>query len=124
MTSFTVRTFSDPRGWHHEHTTEALMSSEPQDATFESLRRALEEAAQEALIAEFAKLGLDYTGIHPTIRAVMERAAISTAQAKQQVESFVGVAALADRFNITEQQKQYALVKAYESYGERLGLGA
>ena len=27
---------------------------------------------------------------------------------------------MADRFNLTTQQKQYAIVKAYEQHGERL----
>ena len=58
--------------------------------------------------------------LHPTIRAVMERGAISTADAKQQVDSFVRVAALADQFNLTDEQRDFALVKAYEQHRERL----
>ena len=54
------------------------------------------------------------------IRVVMERGAISTANAKQEVEKFFRIAAMADRFGLTSQQKQYAIVKAYEQHGERL----
>src|SRR3954462_13246607 len=93
--------------------------SEFQDAT-DPLKRVLEEAAREALTAEFEKLGLQFSGLHPTIRAVMERAAISSAHAKQQVESFVRVVAMADQYSLTDEQKEYALVKAYEKHGVRL----
>jgi hypothetical protein len=93
--------------------------SEFQDVT-DSLKRALEEAAREALIAHFEKLGLRFSNLHPTIRAIMERAAISTGDAARQVESFVRLVAMADQFNLTEEQKGYALVKAYEQHGERL----
>src|SRR3954470_20487936 len=93
--------------------------SEFQDAK-DPLKRVLEEAAREALTAEFEKLGLQFSRLHPTIRAVMERAAVSTAHAKQQVENFVRVVGMADQYNLTEEQKQYALVKAYEKHGERL----
>src|SRR3954463_7243706 len=93
--------------------------SEFQDAT-DPLKRLLEEAAREALIAQFEKLGLQFTNLHPTIRAIMERAAISTGNAAQQVESFVRLVAMADQYNLTEEQKEYALVKAYEQHGERL----
>jgi hypothetical protein len=93
--------------------------SEFEDVT-DSLKRALEEAAREALIAHFERLGLQFTNLHPTIRAIMERAAISTGDAAQQVESFVRLVGMADQYNLTEEQKQYALVKAYEQHGERL----
>ena len=93
--------------------------SELEDVT-DSLKRALEEAAREALIAQFEKLGLQFTNLHPTIRAIMEHAAISTGDAAQQVESFVRLVAMADQYNLTEEQKEYALVKAYEQHGERL----
>ena len=93
--------------------------SEFQDAT-DPLKRVLEEAAREALITQFEKLGLEFTNLHPTIRAVMEHAAISTGDAAQQVESFVRLVAMADQYNLTEEQKEYALVKAYEQHGERL----
>ena len=58
----------------------------------------------------------------PTIQAVMNRAAISSARAKQQVERFVRVAAMADQYDLSHEQKQYALVK--ELHGERIGMGA
>jgi hypothetical protein len=90
-----------------------------QDVT-DSLKRVVEEAAREALIGQFEKLGLQFTNLHPTIRAIMERGAISTGDAAQQVESFVRLVAMADRYNLTEEQKEYALVKAYEQHGERL----
>src|SRR5215213_5190927 len=45
------------------------------------LKRILEGAAREALIANFEKLGLQFSNLHPTIRAIMERAAISTGDA-------------------------------------------
>jgi hypothetical protein len=93
--------------------------SEFQDAT-DPLKRVLEEAAREALIAQFEKLGLQFTNLHPTIRTIMERAAISTGDAAQQVQSFVRLVAMADQFNLTDEQKEYALVKAYEQHGERL----
>ena len=51
------------------------------------LKRVLEEAAREALSAECEKVGIRFSNLHPTIRDVMERAAISTGDAKQQVES-------------------------------------
>ena len=93
--------------------------SEFQDAT-DPLKRVLEEAAREALIAQFEKLGLQFTNLHPTIRTIMERAAISTGDAAQQVQSFVRLVAMADQFHLTDEQKEYALVKAYEQHGERL----
>ena len=92
-----------------------------QHTILERLNRAASEAAREALTAEFEARGLDFSDLHPMIRVVMERGAISTANAKQQVENFFKIAAMADRFNLTTQQKQYAIVKAYEQHGERLG---
>src|SRR5215217_9608994 len=82
-----------------------------QHTAFQRLNRAASEAAREALAAEFEGIGLDFSDLHPTIRAVMERGAVSTADAKQQVESFVRIAALADQFNLTDEEKDYALVK-------------
>ena len=93
--------------------------SEFQDAT-DPLKRLLEEAAREALIADFEKLGLQFSNLHPTIRAIMERAAVSTADAAQQVESFVRLVAMADQYSLKDEEKEYALVKAYEQHGERL----
>jgi hypothetical protein len=94
--------------------------SDFQHTILERLNRAASEAAREALTAEFEARGLDFSDLHPMIRVVMERGAISTANAKQQVENFFRIAAMADRFNLTTQQKQYAIVKAYEQHGERL----
>ena len=84
------------------------------------LKRVLEEAAREALSAECENVGISFSNLHPTIRDVMERAAVSTAHAKQQVESFVRVVGMADQYSLTDEEKEYALVKAYEQHGERL----
>ena len=92
--------------------------SDIQPTTLERLNRAASEAAREAL--EFEARGLAFSDLHPMIRVVMERGAISTANAKQQVENFFRIAAMADQFNLTTQQKQYAIVKAYEQHGKRL----
>ena len=54
----------------------------------------------------------------PTIQAVMKHAAIRSAHAKQ----FVRVAAMADQYDLSDEQKQYALVK--ELHGERIGMCA
>ena len=88
------------------------------------LNYALAEAASEALTTAFEEVGLQFSSFHPAIQAVMKRAAISSAHAKQQVERFVRVAAMADRYDLSDEQKQYALVKAYERHGERIGMGA
>ena len=95
-----------------------------QDASFKPLNYALAEAASEALTTAFEEVGLQFSSFHPAIQAVMKRAAISSAHAKQQVESFVRVAAMADQYDLSDEQKQYALVKAYERHGERIGMGA
>ncbi len=84
------------------------------------LKRVLEEAAREALSAECENVGISFSNLHPTIRDVMERAVVSTAHAKQQVESFVRVVGMADQYSLTDEEKEYALVKAYEQHGERL----
>jgi hypothetical protein len=95
-----------------------------QNPSFEPLNRSLAEAASEALTTAFEEVGLQFSSFHPTIQAVMKRAAISSAHAKQQVERFVRVAAMADQYDLSDEQKQYALVKAYERHGERIGMGA
>src|SRR3954447_14361388 len=95
-----------------------------QNAAFEPLNRSLSEAASEALTTAFEEVGLEFSNFHPTIQAVMKRAAISSAHAKQQVERFVRVAAMADQYDLSDEQKQYALVKAYERHAERIGMGA
>ena len=94
-----------------------------QNASFEPLNRSLAEAASEALTTAFEEVGLQFSNFHPIIQAVMNRAAISSAHAKQQVERFVRVAAMADQYDLSDEQKQYALVKAYERHGERIGMG-
>jgi hypothetical protein len=94
--------------------------SEIKHPVYERLNRAVSEAARGALAAEFEGIGILFSDLHPTIRAVMERGAIPTADAKQQVDSFVRVAALADKFNLTDEERDYALVKAYEQHRERL----
>jgi hypothetical protein len=91
-----------------------------QNASFEPLNRSLAEAASEALTTAFEEVGLQFSSFHPTIRAVMNRAALSSAHAKQQVERFVRVAAMADQYDLSDEQKQYALMKAYEQHAERL----
>ena len=95
-----------------------------QNASFEPLNRSLAEAASEALTTAFEEVGLQFSSFHPTIQAVMKRAAISSAHAKQQVERFVRVAAMADQYDLSDEQKQHALVKAYERHGERIGMRA
>ena len=91
-----------------------------QNASFEPLNLSLAEAASEALTTAFEQVGLQFSSFHPTIQAVMKRAAISSAHAKQQVERFVRVAAMADQYDLSAEQKEYALVKAYERHAERL----
>jgi hypothetical protein len=90
------------------------------EAMPEPNNHAISEAAWEALSSEFEKMGVAFLDLHPVIRSVMARAAISTAHAKQQVENLLRVAAMADRYDLPEDQKQYALVKAYERHAERV----
>ena len=45
----------------------------------------------------------------------MERGAISTADAKQQVDSFVRVAAPSSSVQLTDKQRDYALIKGLPS---------
>jgi len=65
------------RGQRRENTV-----SDIQHTILERLNRAASEAAREALTAEFDARGLDFSDLHPMIRTVMERGAISTANAK------------------------------------------
>ena len=95
-----------------------------QNASLEAPNRSLAEAASEAFDDSVRGSRAAILQFHPTIRAVMNRAAISSAQTKQQVERFVQVAAMADQYDLSDEQKQYALVKAYERHGERIGMGA
>jgi hypothetical protein len=75
-----------------------------------------EIAAQDALAHQFRKLGLEFSGLQPTIRTVMKRALIATGDVRQQVERFILVARMAD------QEKRHVLEKAYERYGQNTGL--
>ena len=43
-----------------------------------------EIAAQDALAHQFRKLGLEFSGLQPTIRTVMKRAVIATGDVRQQ----------------------------------------
>ena len=81
------------------------------EAGIEALERVLQDATREALASEFAKFGIAYGAIHPTIRAIMEAQAISSGNVSDQVASFVRVARL---------EKGYALVKAYDRHAETL----
>ena len=51
-----------------------------------------EIAARDALAHQFRKLGLEFSGLQPTIRTVMKRAVIATGDVRQQVERFILVA--------------------------------
>jgi hypothetical protein len=84
-----------------------------------------EQQAPEALAAEFARRKLDFATLPPTIRSIMEQAAISTADVEGQVERFLTVAKMAERTELSDEQKRYVLIKAYERYGETItGSGA
>jgi hypothetical protein len=87
----------------------------------EALKRALQEVTREGLTAEFQKLGLDYTSFDPIIRNTMELAAISTGGVRQQVESFLRLARMVDQYDLSDAEKKYALVKAYERHRETMG---
>jgi hypothetical protein len=89
---------------------------------FEALKRALRErSTREALTAEFKKLDLDYAAFDPIIRSTMEREAISTGDVRQPVEKFVRVARMADQYDLSDAEKQYVLIKAYERHRETMG---
>src|SRR3954449_13164038 len=81
-----------------------------------------EIAAQDALAHRFRKLGLEFSGLQPTIRTVMKRAVIATGDARQQVERFILVARLADQQDLSDQEKRHVLEKAYQRYGRHTGL--
>ena len=87
----------------------------------EALKRALQEVTREALTAEFQKLGLDYASFDPIIRSTMELAAISTGGVRQQVESFLRLARMVDEYDLSDAEKSYALVKAYERHRQTMG---
>jgi hypothetical protein len=89
---------------------------------FESFKRALRErTTREALAFEFQKLGLDYASFDPIIRTTMEGEAISTGDVRQQVEKFLRVARMADQYDLSEAEKKYVVVKAYERHRETMG---
>jgi hypothetical protein len=77
-----------------------------------------EIAARDAL----AQLGLEFSGLQPTIRTVMKRAVIATGDVRQQVERFILVARMADQQDLSDQEKRHVLEKAYERYGQNTGL--
>ena len=81
-----------------------------------------EVAAQGALAHQFRKLGLEFSGLQPTIRTVMKRAVIATGDVRQQVERFILVARMADQQDLSDQEKRHVLEKAYERYGQNTGL--
>ena len=85
------------------------------------LKRVLEEAAREALIAHFEKLGPQFSNLHPTIRGDYgARCYLDRRMPRSRSRALVRLVAMADQFNLTDEQKEYALVKAYEQHGERL----
>ncbi len=81
-----------------------------------------EIAAQDALADQFRKLGLEFSGLQPTIRTVMKRAVITTGDVRQQVERFFLVARMADQQDLSDQEKRHVVEKAYERYGQNTGL--
>jgi len=81
-----------------------------------------EIAAQDALAHHFRMLGLEFSGLQPTIQTVMKRAVIATADVRQQVERFILVARMADQQHLSDQEKRHVLEKAYERYGQNTGL--
>ncbi len=92
------------------------------ETVFESFNHSLrEKETREALTTEFRKLGLDYASFDPIIRTTMEREAIATGNVMEQVEKFRRVARMADQYELSDAEKSYALVKAYERHSETLG---
>ena len=81
-----------------------------------------ETLARDALAHEFDRLGLAFSTLHPTIRAVMERAVVSSGNVGQQVEKFLLVARMADQHDLSDAEKRYVLEKAYERFGQNTGL--
>ena len=80
-----------------------------------------ETSARDSLARQFEKLGLSYSSLHPTIRTVMERAVIVTGDVQQEVAKFIRVARMADRPNLSDDDKRHALEKAYERHGRETG---
>ena len=78
-------------------------------------------SARHYLVLQFDKLGLTYFSLHPTIRAVMERAVISTGDVQQEVERFIQVARMADQPDLSDEDKRHVLEKAYERHGRKTG---
>ena len=66
-----------------------------------------ETLARDALAHEFDRLGLAFSTLHPTIRAVMERAVVSSGNVGQQVERFLLVARMADQHDLPDADKRY-----------------
>ena len=80
-----------------------------------------EASARDSLARHFEKLGLSYFSLHPTIQTVMERAVVSTGDVQQEVERFIRVARMADRPDLSDEDKRLALEKAYERHGRKAG---
>jgi hypothetical protein len=80
-----------------------------------------EASARDSLARQFEKLGLSYFSLHPTIQTVMERAVVSTGDVQQEVERFIRVARMADRPDLSDEDKRLALEKAYERHGRKAG---
>ena len=80
-----------------------------------------EASARDSLARQFEKLGLSYSSLHPTIRTVMERAVIVTGDVQQEVAKFIRVARMADRPDLSDEDKRHALEKAYERHGRETG---
>src|SRR5688572_26626393 len=70
------------------------------------------KAARRALTARFRKLGLEYASLDPVIRTTMEQAAISSGSVAEQIDGFVRVAEVTERFDIAENLKREMVVKA------------
>jgi hypothetical protein len=81
-----------------------------------------EASARDALAQEFQKLGLPFSSLHPTIRTVMEQTVISTGDVMHQIERFILVARMADRLDLSDEDKRHVLEKAYERFGRDAGL--
>jgi hypothetical protein len=68
-----------------------------------------EITAQDALAHQFRKLGLEFSGLQPTIRTVMKRALIATGDVRQQVERFILVARMADQQHLSVRKSGMSL---------------
>src|SRR3954454_18403531 len=78
-----------------------------------------EITAQDALAHQFRKLGLEFSGLQPTIRTVMKRALIATGDVRQQVERFILVARMADQQDLSDQEKRHVRAIRTEYWAPR-----